>query len=150
MPSTRQNITLIHKKIADYSREEIREAISEFHYEVLTQNNLQRVKIDPSTGFPPYLVTTAGTYQYDCPSDCYQTAAVFAEESVRRVTGNRPNAMEKTYYFSQRYYFGIRINSRDALSDTAATVTFIDDPGTTTEKYYHHYYIKPPAITTYW
>lgn len=148
MPSTQYNISMIKHAVQNYSREQIREVLDELQLIVYSENTMQTTKIDPATGMPPYIATTAGQRQYDCPTDCRETLSIFWERPQRQYSPSRNRALYTEYIFRNARYYKVAAYSTNALINTLATVTFIDDPGTTTDKYYHEYVIKPTKITS--
>lgn len=148
MSTTAQNVTRIESAVQGFSRPQILAAMDELQVEVYEQRCDQTLKIDPATGYPPYLTTVNNQLHYDCPSDCWQTAAIFSEEPLRKYRSNADWGLSRTYYFQNRGYHRIEVTSRDATEDQVATVTFRENPGATTEKYYHAYWIKPTTLDT--
>jgi len=148
MPSTAQNITKIFNAVKNYSREQIREELNELQLIVYSENMMQNSKIDPATGMPPYLVTTAGQFQYDCPADCRETLGIFWESARNGYTASNIRGESTYYQYKQSSYRMEPVTSRNALADTLATVTFLNDPGDTTERFFHDYTIRPTFISS--
>lgn len=146
MPTTQQNIERILQRVPDQSPEVILDALNEIQTIVYSQNCLQTQKLE-STGLPPFLATTDEVYEYDCPSDCRQTAAIFSLSSTIRRFNTRPIGPTRSYYFRNKGYALIGASSRDAYSGQVAKVFFEANPGTTTNVYYHLYYIKPTELS---
>jgi hypothetical protein len=145
MPTTTSNIDKILRRCTEATREEIRDAIDEVQKIVYSQNSFQTMKIE-STGMPPYLVTTQGVYEYDCPSDCRVAAAVFSIEQARGYQRSRVMGPRREYFYRGRGYVPANVEVRPATIENVAKVYFREDPGTTTEKYFLPYYIKPNDI----
>ena len=75
-----------------------------------------RIKFDSDTGRHPYIVTTAGTYQYDYPS--------WAETILRVYDATLADEGSDIYP-----------GYAATADNTTRTITFADDPGTETTKY---------------
>jgi hypothetical protein len=144
MPTTEENVYLIHRKCANATIPEIISAMDEVQLITYSQNCFQTTKIE-STGLPPILATTNLVYEYNCPSDCRKTAAVFIESPTRGYS--RVIGYEREYYFHNKRYVAVDGEGRSANINTVAKFYFKDNPGTTTDKYYHLYYLKPTRIT---
>lgn len=144
MPTTEQNVYLIQKKCGNATVQEILDALDEIQLIVYSQNCFQTTKIE-STGMPPILTTTNNLYEYDCPADCRDTAAVFMESPVRGYS--RVIGYEREYYFNNKRYVAVDGQGRQATLTDVAKFYFKDNPGTTTDKYYHLYYLRPTRIT---
>jgi hypothetical protein len=124
-------------------------------------------------GFPPYLLTTTGTYRYDIKADnlsCGSIArsiggitATFMARKVKRVfvdisaghAGIEQQWVGEPYYYSVNPFSSInsRIfmqevkgNSQPAYENTPAYFEFLEDPATTTERYFVEFYIGPPRM----
>jgi hypothetical protein len=145
MPTTSFNVTLINAAVSNYSRQQVLEALDEMQKIVLGTNLEQMAVIDPATGMPPYLVTTALQRQYNCPDDCRETAAIFFERPTRQYSPSQNRAFYTEFIFRNATYWKVAARSTNRLVDQLATVTFIDDPGDTTNRYFHWYY--PIAVT---
>lgn len=149
MPTTAYNVDRIIDSTKQSSVEEVLNALNEIQSAVYSEDTEQVLKVNSANGMPPYLETTDGQFQYDCPSDCRRTAMIFSESWPYPYSRTRVSLPDKTYYWKGRNYYTMPVSSTDALisADTLATVTFQLNPGTTTTKYYHAYYIKPTPIT---
>ncbi|MBU2249223.1 MAG: hypothetical protein KKD77_20920 [Gammaproteobacteria bacterium] len=110
--------------------------------------------IDPATGRPPVLNTTAGIYQYSGPSNCWRVANIcLKSESIDNSDYNattlpQQNTTERTTINGNYYYpynFG---HSEDALEGASPQVFFTRDPGTKSNYYYMICYKKPTPITS--
>jgi len=148
MPSTQLNITKIRNAVKNYTRQQILDELNELQMIVFSENTMQVKRIDPATGMPPFIATTAGQREYDCPADCRETLAVFWEQPQNQYSPSKNRAMYTQYFFRNVAYYKIAVTSRNALIDTLATITFVDDPGTTTDKFFHEYSIKSPDLTS--
>jgi len=147
MPSLAVNVTMMKRANSNYSREEILAAINEMVEIVYDQDMEQVIKIDSATGLPPFIVTSAGVYEYDCPSDCRRTARIFTETISGYSTSARRSPWGE-YVYQGKSYYRVPIRSYDAdVQDTLAKVVFETDPGATTEVYYHQYYTKHVELT---
>lgn len=153
MSSLSQNVSLIIAKVPGMTPAQclvyIQEALN-----LAYGDCEQTCGYDPATGMPPYLVTTAGTFEYDCPADCKRVRAVFYEGRTpygtyglnERYGLNKPR--DQYYYFQRREYQKVNVRTIDATYDEVAKVIFTADPGTSTTRYFLHYYKKPPEIGT--
>lgn len=151
MPTTSYNVTQIKNVLGNYSRTQILDTLNEVHQIVMSDNNEQNKKIDSTTGMPPFLVTTAGIRQYDCPVDCREVSAVFCKKNFNNYNIGNINDINtiNTYYnYRNTYFYRMAVTSTVALYNDLATVTFINDPGSTTDVYYLEYFTKPIAITS--
>jgi hypothetical protein len=149
MPTTAENVSLIQRRVPNYSRSEILSVMSDLYQETYHQDVEQTLYIDPSTGLPPYLATTDGTYQYNCPSACRRVAQVFSADFPQTYQRTRPVGPKKEYYFRDKGYHSIAVSSRDRQPDgTLATVTFQNNPGDSTDSYYLLYYLYVDPLDT--
>jgi hypothetical protein len=156
MPTTAQNVAWLHLRNPKYSAAQILEFLNEVHMNCVHQEIDYFTYRDPTTGLPPYLVTTAGVYTYDCPDNCRKTSKVFlhGEKGWRggyhyHLERSREHGDE--FMFDNRFYTSLpNIIQRDAYADVLATVTFGGhyDPGTHSNRYHHLYYIKANQILT--
>lgn len=131
--------------------------INECHRFMVSGDCWQHLYIDSSTGRPPYLTTTSGTYQYDAPSNCRKifdiavdslssyTPTVFYNY-YNQLTGRIPGE-KRNFVWAGRQYTRMEAYTTLALMDGVCTATFPFDPGTTTETYYLFYFKKPTEIT---
>jgi len=148
MPSTSSNITRIQYAVPKLGRTEILEILDEIQTIVYSQNTAQTKYLDPSTGLPPYLATVDGQYDYDCPSNCRSTVAVFSDSPISSYSRTRPSPQAKRYYYHNKGYYKAAVASYDATRGVLARVVFQENPGTTTTKFYHEYYMQPTELTT--
>lgn len=146
MPTTQYNLERIMNKVSGESPETILETLDEIQTIVYSQNCLQTQKIE-STGLPPFLSTTDEVYEYNCPADCRETAAIFALSGTIRRYNTRPIGPTKNYYYRNKGYALIGATTRNAYQGQVAKVFFEANPGTTTDVYYHLYYIKPTSLS---
>ena len=147
MGTTEYNIDMIMRRTPKESPETIREILNEVQMIVYSQDCRQVTYIDPSTGLPPYLVTTDAVYVYDCPANCRRTAAILTLNPERRYDSQRPAGPRREYFYRGREYYKIAADSRDATISDVAKVYLQDNPGSTTDKYLHLYYLKPTEIS---
>jgi hypothetical protein len=147
LPTIQYNIDRILERVPDQSPQTILDMLDEIQTIVYSQDCLQTQKILDATGLPPYIVTTDGVYEYDCPSDCRRTAAVFSLADTLRKINTRPVGPAKAYYFRNKGYANVGATTRDATPGKLAKLFFADNPGNTTDVYYHLYFIKPTPLT---
>jgi len=149
MPSTEYNVSRIVERITNYSRAQVLEVLNEVQLIVYSQDVEQTLYLDPATGLPPFITTTAGVFHYDCPVNCRRTAQVFSRSLNNTYSRSRPVGPRKEYYFMSKGYHLIAVSSRDALpGGVLATIDFQEDPGDSTDKYYHLFYILPTELTS--
>lgn len=149
MPTTGQNISLLLRRLPNYSRPELLDFLSEAQIIAYSQDVEQVCKYDPANkGMPPYLVTHDQIYEYDCPDDCRRVRAVFSEDVPRKYTSKDPIWWNKNYYFNQKTFYNITVSSIDQMESLPAKVTFPYNPGDTTTKYYLHYYMNVLPLNT--
>jgi hypothetical protein len=125
-------------------------------------------------GFPPYLLTTAGTYRYDVNSTylscgaltktiggsaqtvrCKRVVKVFVDSS--NIDYNMAWIGKPYIYSAQNPYStrlsriemaDIKVRHFPALENTDAYVEFIEDPGTSTTKWFIDFVWAPPRLTS--
>jgi hypothetical protein len=105
-------------------------------------------KINPATGMPPYLVTTEGTRNYNCPADCRITNAIFRDSPLSHYSAAQDRAGYEEYLWGGRRRYRLATSQTEATEGVLATVTFVDDPGDTTTTLYHDYFIKATPLDT--
>lgn len=154
MPSTASMVDRIQRAVSNYSRPQIIDAMNEVLKIVYSQPAAQMQAIDPTTGQPPFLATTAGQYTYDLPDDCRECVAavidtgVLASGSTTTHYGLPVFSDAKTLIAFNRLWRVIPATSIAATYDEPATITFTDDPGTTTDNINIVYFKKAPEIET--
>jgi hypothetical protein len=126
-------------------------------------------------GFEPYLLTTAGTYEYeivaanlscgtpiqringsnyevlaDIVSEIFIDASTSAAYDMAHVGEPMFYGEINPYYTgSERVYMRIvPVDSKPALQNTPPRVIFKDDPGTTTDQYFCGFLWLPPRLTS--
>ena len=133
--------------------------------------------MDPTNGgFPPYLQTVAGTYQYDISAANLSCGAVTVKVGgvAQTVLPNKVlavfidnssgNADYRMKYIGDSYEFAaitpyttnatrlivtnVPVDSTPSLDDTPPTVIFKDDPGTYVSKYFVQFTYKPIPLTS--
>jgi len=145
MPTTAQNVSRIEAALGyTYSRQQILDVMNEMQGLVYAQRTDQTLKFDPTTGMPPYLVTVNNQLQYNCPTDCWMTAAVFSEGPVRDYPNN---SISNTYCWQNKGYYSEIISSTMRTEDALAVVRFKENPGTTTTKFYHAYWVTAAELS---
>jgi hypothetical protein len=146
--NTSQQVTLIKYRAPKYSREEILSVLSEVYGMVYNQNVKFTEYLDPTTGMPPFLATTAGTYSYNCPTNCREVEAVFSK-STQYYNGYYPDQNDPDFinYMNQEWFLA-QYKPYPATTDTVAKVMFnnLFDPGTTTDQYYLLYWLKAETL----
>ena len=145
---TQEMVSYIQRKASGYSREEILNLLSFVYNYVYSSDVMQQTEyVDPATGMPPFLATTAGQVTYDCPANCRETIAIFTKDIERYYPSNY-NFRQTTYVYGNKKYYRILVKSFTASSGAIATLTFFDNPGTTTQTYYHLFSIQPINLTS--
>lgn len=149
MPTTSQNVSWIRYRLPKYTRQEILTVLDEVQLIVYSEDVTQTEYIDPATGLPPFIATTAGKFDYACPANCRRVIAVFSDSPITTYSRTRPTPQTRRYYYRNLGYFEMAVNQRDALpGGVAARVIFQEDPGTTTTDYYLQYYVQPTPLTS--
>lgn len=125
-------------------------------------------------GFPPYLYTTAGTYDYTVTSENLSCGAItrnlgdtnftLTARKVKKIfidttnmspayfdawTGSPYRTILNPYCYDNQtriFVADIRLSSQPAFHGTAPTVKFQSDPGTHTDKYFIEFFVGPPRM----
>jgi hypothetical protein len=121
----------------------------------------QNVYMDEVNGTLPSLTTTAGTFNYNLPSNCYLLKWVLIQVNTIGSTGvtsvagldygwNRVNALPPEYKTvgGVEYVRIPYIRSWQAGDSALARLMFTVDPGTSTGYYKLYYYKKPADLTS--
>lgn len=146
MPSTEYNVDQIIRRFPKESPESILGVINEIQKLVCSQDSYQFEKIE-STGMPPFLATTDGIYEYDCPVDCRRTIAVFTLNRNSGYKSQKSSGLNSEFSLRNRNYTKVAISTRAKTPRSVGKIYFQDNPGTTTNKYYHAYYTVPQDLT---
>ncbi len=158
----------IEEKCPGWGAAKILRKLNEWQNYVYSQPSLHTVYIDPATGFPPYITTTAGTFKYDVPNvtkniggtdyslRIYKVSRVFVDitsyddydipylgEPFEFYGANPYSTKTEKLYFAQ-----VPVESSLALENTAASITFKSDPGTTTDDFFVEGVIEPLQLTS--
>lgn len=125
-------------------------------------------------GFPPYLVTIAGTYDYNVEAanlSCGNivrtiggTSYTFVAKRVNKVFVDiTRTSYEETSWFGTPYYLETspyatetarrrfvnwRISSQPGYENSPPTIKFQSDPGDSTETYFIEFFIGPPRLSS--
>ena len=125
-------------------------------------------------GWPTYLKTTAGVYKYDITAANLASGAITTVMNgatynvrCRKVLKVFVDASQSDYnkiWVGAPYWFSwqnpystlisrtmvadVYIDSREALENTPANVTFQEDPGTTSAHYFIKFLWEPPRLTS--
>lgn len=124
-------------------------------------------------GYPPYLLTTAGTYRYEIKSAnlscgaitktingtaynliCRKVNKVFVDVTNTRYDYNKTWVGTPYHYAlnpyttkeSRIYVCEVKGNSQPGYENTNAYFEFLEDPGTETERYFVEFFIGPPRL----
>jgi len=161
MASTSQIIDWVKQDAPGWNRTGVHgilPILNEAH-NILAQNETeQMVAYDASTGRFPLLTTTAGTYQYDMPSDIWRVNEVLVEASsyneydlnysLNVISGtNSKKFYQRKWYRGKEYIRITGIKTIDARRGQNCKVIFDFDPGTGSLFYYRGY-LKPTQITS--
>lgn len=127
--------------------------INEVDHLMMNADIEHNVVINAATGFPPFLATTGGTRQYNCPDDCRKVATVFFEDfNIYTDRSRRYGERQTLMFLDQEFYEEPVVSRRRTINSDGttqnATVTFRDNPGATTEVYYLKYYRLMTDITS--
>lgn len=133
--------------------------------------------VDPTDnkGFPPYLLTTAGTYKYEITGTnlscgalvrnlggtnytvyCKHVIQVFRDVSKGDYGTLRWVGKPFVYYNQNPYSSAttrlvvaqVPVNSYPRLENTAAYIEFLEDPGTSTETYFVEFQWEAPRLSS--
>lgn len=161
MPTTRQIIAELQYDAQGWQAEGergLRPVLEICHRYMMSGDCWQHIKINSSTGRPPILETTSGTYQYDAGSDCRKVYAIGIDalsDYVPTVFYNYYNRLAGRVVMDQRIitiggwaYIYIEAYTQDVMRGAEAKVTFPFNPGTTDDTYYLFYYKKYDDITS--
>lgn len=149
MPTTSQIVQRVLMHANDWSVDGERGVlpiINEVNNVMMSGNTDHAIQIDSTTGRYPYLDTTAGTLQYDCPDDCRKVASVMVEASRQYENHNTNFAYSRERVWGIDFYVVSNVMSRLRTLATNATVTFPADPGDTSDYYYLKYWVEPTNI----
>lgn len=125
-------------------------------------------------GFPPYLYTTAGTYQYSVSAAYLSCGAItrsiggtnytLTARKVKKIfvdttalspayfdawTGTPYRTILNPYYQNNQvriFVADVTVSSQPAYGNTAPTVMFQNDPGTHQDKFFIEFYVGPPRL----
>lgn len=148
MATTAENISILKRLLPKFSREELLPAFSDVVQMCYGSGAKAIYYLVPTTGRPPFLVTTAGQYEYDMPSDCNRVVAVFSEYPQDSMYYSRDHDGTAVYTWMDREYPLANVDTRPKTPDDVAKVIFPNDPGATTDKYYTLYELCHPELTT--
>lgn len=159
MPTTAQILSWIELECHGWQREGrkgTRPILDWVHTLLLADENDQNIAKNAATGDLPYLVTQAGQYEYDCPSDCWRTGGILIDQEyitdynfANYGTDETEWVLEDYYLFGKYYYRILNISTIDATASTVAKVQFAGvDPETYTDRYLHLYWKKPVEISS--
>lgn len=146
MPSTSQILTNVEQRCHGWYRNGTRgilPVLNEIHRYMKAHDCENNEVITAATGLCPILATTAGTYQYNLPSDCrrlYQ-ALILADQ-----LGYDEYGHYEEYSWRGRSWYIVPVAGRPRTRNASPSLTFRSDPGTTTSKYYTRYYVIPREI----
>lgn len=124
-------------------------------------------------GFPPYLITTAGTYDYAVEAANLSCGAItktisgtthtFVARKVNKIfvdMTNQSTVYARTY-LGRKYWNDMNpyttqvtrllvadefVDSDPGYENTAPVVSFKEDPGTHTERYFIEFFVGPPRL----
>jgi hypothetical protein len=125
-------------------------------------------------GFPPYLTTVSGTYDYSVVAANLSCGAItrniggteytFVARLVDKISVDvtsesydespwitMPYLLESSPYAisnTRRWFVDYRVSTQPAYENTAPTVKFQDDPGSSTDKFFIRFFIGPPRLTS--
>lgn len=137
---------MIKAAVDNFSRQQILDVLNEICLIAFQDNTMLVEKIDTATGKPPLLTTVDGTFHYNCPSDCRETAAIFTE-TVQNYSVLKQGGFNPEYVWRDKMYIRMPVKQISATRGALATITFNTNPGTTTDRYFHHYFIRHTPIT---
>lgn len=147
MPTTKWVVTRV-VSLTKWNRDGDRGVLpilDEIHRYMRSHDCETNLYIDPSTGFPPYLTTTAGTYQYSMEDTVRKIGRVFTAQ-----TENGYDDVSQYRYLAYlgEQYYEVPVTTRPRTRGTNAYLVFRDDPGTSTSKYFYERYDEPATISS--
>ena len=153
MISLREQVANIKAKNQDYKTPTIL-AIYDMIQEFIYSRDLDQMLFFDTTGFPPFLQTTAGNLQYSFPDGTYNanvrktSAILFAGQDASSGWGyGSSQQLYEIYNLRGKEYYVFPLTQNEANEEEDNTISFQNDPGTTTATYYHLFFKKPPKIT---
>ena len=149
MPSTSAIVSRIQELAHGWNRTGTRgilPLLDDVNRYMVGHDSETNVPLSSSTGLFPYLVTTAGTFEYDAPSDCRKVAKVLVLSSASRGYDKWSSYERVTYQGTQ--FLAVPVRTRPKNRNDDAKIYFRSDPGSTTETYYLKYYKSPTAISS--
>lgn len=151
MYTVREVIELVSYTANDWPPERLILVINEVDREMM-RGNIEAVEyIDPTTGLPYMLATTAGQLFYTMPENCRKIKDVVVRASELTDAYSRRFAYQEISYLGEQWYslLNIKTSSNGFVrvdNQPRAALTFPDDPGTTTDFYYVPYWAEPSEI----
>lgn len=134
-------IALIKREAPEWSNGEIRELISDVQLIMYGKPLETQRMYDTTTGLPPVLTTSAGTYEYEI-----STGGGFDDNALFVEYISSTTDPETAYnYKEDREEFGENVYSIPGVRGTAAKVCFKEDPGA--NDFYVHAFKKPSSIS---
>jgi hypothetical protein len=122
-------------------------AIDLVNTKMMSGNFDAQIFIDPTTGLPPTMATTAGTFHYTLPANVRKLACVMFEALDAGDTYDRYGQYEQIIFNGVQYHISPG-TARPATPTQAVTFTFRSDPGTHTDRYLTKYWIDPTRIAS--
>lgn len=163
MATTRELITILNEQCKGWNQTGPRGILfylNQAHKILLQVPAAQRLYFEPSTGKMPFLTTTAGTFNYTLPSNCWRLDKVLVECGVAGSLLDNLQGNDYGARFSQKikmdyinvsganYYNIPQIRSKPKDDYNLATVTFTEDPGDTSSVYNLYYYRMPVELSS--
>jgi len=150
MYTTRQIAELISMQASEWTKTGTRgtlTVIDAVNREMKSGNVQANEYIDTTTGFPPLLSTTSGTYQYDLPDNARMLKSVFFKAKSTYPSSDDYGEYHQISYGGKKC-FEVPVTPSRKTNFSNANVIFRSDPGTTTSKYYTAYWVEPTSITS--
>jgi len=149
----------INEKAPGFGTAKILRKINECQNIIFSRPNPTTIHIVPTTGLPPLLTTTAGTFEYSIPDVSHVVNGTTYTLRINKVT--RVYVAVETYYNQHEIplmgdefwqddtrYESVEADSVPATETAKAKIIFKGDPDTTTDKYYIEGLIEPIQVTT--
>jgi hypothetical protein len=143
--STRSIVSLIKRQAPDYTRVEILDLVNDV-VQIMLRKPTSLTRMFDESGTDPVLTTIAGTKKYELSlgSTCfnYLNGAFF----VAGVYSGKISTINNSSYAYPNDSVMAEVYIQNATGAKAATVTFLNDPGTST--YYVKAYAQPLDLTS--
>jgi hypothetical protein len=161
----------IMKKAPGWGITDVLRKINEVQNYIYAHPCRQTMYLDPATGFPPTLATTAGKLDYEVPDITKNINAVARTLRIAKVLRVFVDATTAKQYqlpyigelfeltpvnpfspystgLDKKYFWQIPVDTLEATETDRARIMFKNDPGTTTTAFFYECVIEPLQITS--